>query len=542
MPVKLHHALRRFWLLASLGCLASHATGETDLPARPPTRCGLSGPVGAILVQPDGGILFAGGGCVQFVLEDGTLGHLQGTLARLHPDGALDPTFGCRAEPPSYSSVFDCHLARRADGALLLTGIFSALDGQPRARIALLRPDGSLDRNFVPWRDGTNQLAISRPFAPAFLRQAVFYASNRVVFPGLPRPPSSTGLRVFEMDNTGRVLGNRFPTNATGKFTGFYLSQLSERGLGLWRPVNWARAERTAWSLEPPDRRYVWEFFTAGEPLSAGDAAEVLKIIFAEMPVELCRIAARLPDGGAILLVQDGSAGRLMRFDQHWQADPSYTNCLRGRAVNLAVQADGRLLVARSAELECLGSGQPIGVARVNADGTLDESFRCETDERVMCLAAQPDGGILIGGFFRKANGVDAPWLARLNPDGSVDEEFQRHFVAPSHLLAGRRVPVRTAARREAAPSAREGEAAARSGQPTRESVLIQTLVVKDGSAVITFQGAANQTYLLQARDALDAGEWTTVATHRADAAGLGVLRDAGAAASRIRFYRVATP
>ena len=77
--------------------------------------------------------------------------------------------------------------------------------------------------------------------------------------------------------------------------------------------------------------------------------------------------------------------------------------------------------------------GQPDyqGVARYNDDGTLDTAFKVKTDEFVKAIAVQSDGKILIGGQFHYVYPSDTPltatqiWgIARLNADGTLDSGF----------------------------------------------------------------------------------------------------------------------
>ena len=66
------------------------------------------------------------------------------------------------------------------------------------------------------------------------------------------------------------------------------------------------------------------------------------------------------------------------------------------------------------------------GIARVNFDGTLDQSFDPGNgaDGLVTSLALQDDGRILMGGDFRSVNGINRYHVARLNTLGAVDTSF----------------------------------------------------------------------------------------------------------------------
>ncbi|MCI0536622.1 MAG: delta-60 repeat domain-containing protein [Verrucomicrobiales bacterium] len=71
-------------------------------------------------------------------------GILQSGLARLLSDGQLDPSF----RPIVEESVQKGFL--RPDGKLIIAGNFSQVNGETRAGLALLNPDGTLDTAFAP--------------------------------------------------------------------------------------------------------------------------------------------------------------------------------------------------------------------------------------------------------------------------------------------------------------------------------------------------------------------------------------------------------
>jgi uncharacterized delta-60 repeat protein len=98
-------------------------------------------------------------------------------------------------------------------------------------------------------------------------------------------------------------------------------------------------------------------------------------------------------------------------------------------AYDALLQPDGKLLVAGE------GAAQPgardVAVARYNADGSLDATFRyggkayfaTNADERGRALALQPDGKIVVAGNLRLTN-EDHLAVFRLNPDGTHDTSF----------------------------------------------------------------------------------------------------------------------
>ncbi|MBK8228370.1 MAG: hypothetical protein IPK70_14505, partial [Flavobacteriales bacterium] len=63
-------------------------------------------------------------------------------IARLQPDGTLDPTYAPEADGP-----VRC-MALQADGSLIVGGDFTTINGQSCNRVARLTPNGDVDASF----------------------------------------------------------------------------------------------------------------------------------------------------------------------------------------------------------------------------------------------------------------------------------------------------------------------------------------------------------------------------------------------------------
>ena len=65
-------------------------------------------------------------------------------------------------------------------------------------------------------------------------------------------------------------------------------------------------------------------------------------------------------------------------------------------------------------------------IAKLNPDGSLESTFNPDRGANflIWTTTLQPDGKILIGGYFIEYNGTPRSRLARLNPDGSLDPSF----------------------------------------------------------------------------------------------------------------------
>jgi len=95
-----------------------------------------------------------------------------------------------------------------------------------------------------------------------------------------------------------------------------------------------------------------------------------------------------------------------------------------GGVRGIAVQPDGKVIIAGFFALSGVSNSQ--GLLRLNSNGTVDSSFQCEVfvGGGGRCVALQPDGKILVGGNTFSASGFFGWGLVRLNANGSLDRTF----------------------------------------------------------------------------------------------------------------------
>jgi len=91
---------------------------------------------------------------------------------------------------------------------------------------------------------------------------------------------------------------------------------------------------------------------------------------------------------------------------------------------------EGKLVIAVEFSLCTSAMICPFTVLRLNQDGSDDSAFTpASTDWEVSNLLLQSDGRILVAGGFGSINGVARAILARLNPNGTLDESFKPDLV-----------------------------------------------------------------------------------------------------------------
>lgn len=117
--------------------------------------------------------------------------------------------------------------------------------------------------------------------------------------------------------------------------------------------------------------------------------------------------------------------------------NPSATGGSAQQAVlGLALQSDGKILLA--GQFAQVGGAAHDGVARLNANGSVDNTFNALVGQSVSAVAPMPDGRVVIGGGFTSVEGQSHSHIARLNANGSVDTGFTEFLDASVNAIVRR--------------------------------------------------------------------------------------------------------
>ncbi|MFQ3590922.1 MAG: BACON domain-containing carbohydrate-binding protein, partial [Chloracidobacterium sp.] len=142
----------------------------------------------------------------------------------------------------------------------------------------------------------------------------------------------------------------------------------------------------------------------------------------------------RIVIGGEFTSVNGSGRSRIARLNADGSLDTSFNpgsgagGSLFPSVFAVAIQSDGRIVIG--GDFSTFNGIGRNNIARLNADGSLDESFNPGTGigggifPAVYALAVQADGRILVGGEFTSVNGVGRNNIARLNANGALDTTF----------------------------------------------------------------------------------------------------------------------
>jgi uncharacterized delta-60 repeat protein len=323
--------------------------------------------------------------------------------------------------------------AFQSDGKVLLAGRFQSIGGQPRHNVARINADGSLDSSFSAGTGG-DTTSID--------------------------PATSMALQ-----KDGRILIGGWVTSINGESRNFIARLLSDGsldesfdpGLGPDRGVQSIALQNDGKiliggyfnSISGAPRQRIARLNADGGLDPTFDAGSVMG------PFVWC--IALQPDGKVVIgggfdRIQGINRPGVARLNPDGSLDSSFNAQVGGpytTVYSLALQGDGKLLLGGNFQI--VGGASRRGIARLNANGSLDASFNpgggvnfsgageCGSDGRgVDSVALQADGKILIGGRFEKINGVNRNGIARLNADGSLDSDFNPVSAEDSTIsLAG---------------------------------------------------------------------------------------------------------
>lgn len=135
-----------------------------------------------------------------------------------------------------------------------------------------------------------------------------------------------------------------------------------------------------------------------------------------------------LPDGKIIVVgdftsIAGATRHRIARLNSDGSLDATFTDAYVDALIRaVVVQPDGRIVIGGN--FHQVGAHTRSFLARLNGDGTIDDGFQPDADAAVYALVVQDDGKIIAGGKFESVGGEARHFLARLHADGSVDTGF----------------------------------------------------------------------------------------------------------------------
>jgi uncharacterized delta-60 repeat protein len=354
----------------------------------------------AVALQADGKIVFAGR------VVSGTTPAL--VVGRLNPDGTLDNSLTLERFG-EFSQFSGSAVAIDALGNIVVAGTDPIGNGSNQIFVVRLTPGGVRDFTFGTFGDVT--YADTQDKGSLQGNALVIQKDGKIVVAGSDAFGGNTYFALVRLNTDGSV-DNSFTFSNAGLLTG-------QSGLVLTNFPGTGTDIANSLAVEPD-----------GTLVAAGEAsASAASSAFA--------VAAYNPDGTP---------------DADFNAVGRATTNFNGidLASGVAVQSDGSIVAAGTAA-RFLGLPQ-FAVARFLPDGTLDPNFgsggkvtttfpNTVGGDQASSVALQSDGKILVAGTSSDSpqNGGQNFALARYNPDGTLDQTFSFDGLVNTDLFGGER-------------------------------------------------------------------------------------------------------
>lgn len=374
----------------------------------------------AIAVEPDGRVVLG----VQAPSQSFT-------LMMFNPDGTPDSGFGDHGVVTT--AIDGAAMAVESDGKIVVAGSTGeGNQGNPDSDIAVVRylPNGDLDRSFGRLglvrlrsnsRDEASDVAI-QPDGMIVVTGTFSRCEGRCLYERHVGDVvlEGGGVVLARFSPRGKLLGK--PTSATGSEV-----------LGLAVGAQGQLAALTLWAEEESDEglAQVLDRYKANGALlgSFGSREGQLTLSTTENSAGIPRSLAFQTDGKIVLGGFTAGSGGVARLNADGSVDTSFgvngaATCAEakpgGSAPGVSVLPDGRLLVAGES---------PCGIDRYLASGTPDPSFgengRVDPEPQLGAapdaLAPGPDGTVLVAAWNQATRELR---LARYREDGSPDPSF----------------------------------------------------------------------------------------------------------------------
>ncbi|MBE7515204.1 MAG: VCBS repeat-containing protein [Chloracidobacterium sp.] len=375
------------------GIIRLNADGSVDN-TFDPGGLGANGDVLAIVMQ--GEKILIGGNFSSYN------GSAAGMVARLNADGTLDTTFNIGGVGVAgYARITSLDIG--SDGKIFVTGQgISTYNGVTIRGVFRLNADGSLDTSF------------SSGFTTATdMEDAEIQPDGKIVIVGYFESYGGQTANGMARLNTDGTLDTSF-NMGTGlvDFDGYpgwgsgVQIQPDGKIVIAGEFVQYNGVERNGVVRINPDGSIDTTFV----PTGGGN-------------FEFCAVQS---DGKIVVTGNDGGYGvSIVRYNSDGSRDNSLNIVTFGYGYNVSLQTNGKIL-ATGLFMRVAPNHRRFGIARFNADGSLDNEFEPLLTglAEVQAITVQSDGKVLVGGSFTSSGGSPERGIARFLSNGTLDSSF----------------------------------------------------------------------------------------------------------------------
>ncbi len=352
--------------------------------------------------------------------------------------GSVDPSFN----PNMSSDVFV--ITPEADGRIIVGGDFLSVSGTSRNRVARVDASGTLDATYNPNVNNTVFLAVAQPDGKALIggafgtvggvaQQSIARLNANGVRDGSFATQGNGTCRCVGLQADGKlIIGGQY--TMFGGVSHFESARLNVDG--SVDPGYTASANAYIYAVAVQDNGRILLGGQFGQLntetrnyLGRVSAASNIDLTFVPKPDYDVYALVVQPDGKILVGGRFDKIGidlstrhRIARIDSDGNVDPTF-NPDAGTAVSavingIALQADGKMIIVGG--FTTIGGVTRNRIARLNPDGSLDPNFNPNANASAVAVALQSDGRVLVGGGFTTVGGIARNRLVRLENDPAI--------------------------------------------------------------------------------------------------------------------------
>jgi len=348
--------------------------------------------------------------CALF-LDDGALliggaftsvqGRTMKRLARFDPTGQLDTAFALGGVPNGPVSV----LEQDFDGSIYVAGSFTTYAGVPRKYLTKVQSNGALDTAFDPGQSTNGVVQILRAGVDgSLLILGGFNQYQGVMCDGI----AVLGNNGTVIQGLGDGNGYSWPIKDVVYQDGGSIVIAGTMNFWMGLPCRRMEVLHTDGTVDP----------TFNACTGANDFVAALELY----------PDGKILIGGEFTQYNGVARGRVARLEPNGSLDVSFDpgSGANGQVSSIDFMADSRILLGGSfSRVQGMERG---GIARLFPNGDLDPSFLAPFTGTVHCIRVLPDEKILVGGSFHVFGDTINRTLIKLNADGSVDGSFTASY------------------------------------------------------------------------------------------------------------------
>ncbi len=294
-------------------------------------------------------------------------------------------------------------LGIQPDGKWVIGGSFTQVNGQPRAYIVRLNPDGSVDTSFAD--SGLN----------GSVRKLIILPDGKILIGGdFNQAGGFTRVQLARLNANGTADPTfQAPVLADGNGGFITFARQTDGKIVVGGGFSQAEGQPHAGLIR----------LTTNGAVDTTFNPQVLRPGFIPLVWTIAiQSDSKIVIGGDFSLVNYEGRQNIARLNSNGTLDTTFTASSNARVYALALQPDKKILVG--GVMSVLSGQAVINLGRLNSNGTPDSGFLPSANASVNTMVVQTDGKILVGGFFNIANGDFRNYIMRLNGDGTADNTF----------------------------------------------------------------------------------------------------------------------